>query len=150
MSDLVGFTWSTKGYLDNLFKQEIPLEAKTDQIAAEFDNLDYQIEKLEKYKKIATNKINELKKNKVKTSNECAKWFLECGVDKIEGIGVSSITINKATKPTSKKKKKFISLFSSIEDMQEYLVSQNMGRFEEYEETVESKPPTVRINKRRT
>ena len=147
--NLVNFQWDTKAYLVDLFeKQDIQLEMKTDQLALEFQKMDDEIEKLKEYEKAIKEKIKALEANKLKTSIECAEYFESMGITKLDGVGVSSITLNKPIKEEVVIKKKFISILDK-KGQEEFLIEQGMARYDEVEELKESKPSTLRINKKR-
>ena len=147
--NLVNFQWDTKAYLVDLFeKQDVQLEMKTDQLALEFQKMDDEIEKLKEYEKAIKEKIKALEANKLKTSIECAEYFESMGITKLDGVCVSSITLNKPIKEETVIKKKFISILDK-KGQEEFLIEQGMARYDEVEELKESKPSTLRINKKR-
>jgi kynurenine formamidase len=150
-NEIVNFSWDTKAYMVSLFEGEsdLPVEAKTDQLAFEFNKLDDEISKLKEYKKAIESKIKECEANKVKTSSECAEYLIENGIDRLDGVAISSITLNKPKEATTTTKKVFKSIFKNKAEIEEYLVEQGMGRFEEVEIENEAKPSTLRINLKR-
>jgi hypothetical protein len=150
-NEVINFSWDTKAYMVSLFEGEsdLPVGAKTDQLALEFDKLEDEISKLKEYKKAIDSKIKELEENKTKTSTECAEYFIENGIDKLKGVAISSITLNKPKGATTTTKKVFKSIFKNKAEIEEYLVEQGMGRFEEEEIENEAKPSTLRINRKR-
>ena len=139
-------------YLDNknkeILEQGLPISTLTDDIAFEFDAIDSEIEKLKEYKNFIDKKIKELEANKVETSVRCANWFNNYGITKLEGVAVSSITLNKASEEVESIKKNFISILTK-EQIEEHLINEGLARYEEEIVIKPAKSSTIRINKKR-
>lgn len=93
--------------LKQLKDKNLPIEeGLADYIYLGMNGIDSDIEQLDNYMKVLKDKQAELKANKQATSEKVADWLLDAGLDKINGISVSSITINKATESKESSKER--------------------------------------------
>ena len=140
--------------LQELQSNNLPVEEGiADYIFLGMSNIDKEIEQLTNYQNQIKDKIKELKDNKELTSENIATWLQEeQGVDKIKGISVSSITINKGKDSKSKTviKKEFVTHLTN-EQIQALLIEQGLGHYKEVQstETTKSTNDKIRINKRK-
>ena len=107
-------------------------------------NLDMQLEQLDELTKDINTRKKDIKAQITSIKQEGA-YFLEAqGVDKLEGVLVSSVTITKGKDATVKKK--FVTDLSKKE-IEEYLVTSGLGYYEDIE--VPATKDAIRVNKRK-
>jgi len=125
-------------------EKNLPVEQSlADYIATGMQNIDDEIERLKNYKKMIDEKIKEYQLRKFEISEKVAEYLENVlGVDKLNGLAVSSITI----KPKSESKRKKLVYDIDKKILEEKLVA--LG-FAHYEEEVKINPKQIKINKRR-
>ena len=103
--------------LKQLQDKNLPIEESlADYIFLGMNGIDSDMEQLDNYMKVLKEKQAELKANKQATSEKVAEWLLDTGLDKINGISVSSITINKAKESVTTTKEKDVWYWSDEEE----------------------------------
>ncbi len=146
--------------LDN---QNISFYSKSDRIAEAFVSLDSKIDYLKEQQKLLASLKKQLEIAKTNGKEQVAKALLSFGIDKLEGLAISSITVSDATDETSTKleildEKALIhaGYFSVILDtkaVENALISADQRH--EVEEFADMnivsvhKPASIRINKRK-
>jgi dihydroneopterin aldolase len=139
--------------LKQLESKNLPVEqGLADYIYLGMSGIDNEIEQLLNYQITIDDKINELKANKQATSEKLAEWIELQGLDKLNGISVSSITINKGKESvTTVKKIEELKLNKSLEDCHKFLIENGLAELVEKEKESVSKATntTIKINKKR-
>lgn len=140
--------WKTTHYQN----ENLPVGLIADYIHKGIEEVDQKIENLKKYKTIIDDEIKDLETHKELIKIEAAQWFNENGFDKLQGVEVSSITITKEVEAKEEKtvKKTFITDLSK-EEINDFLVTQNLGKYEKEEVTkvTPKKESMIKINKKR-
>ena len=78
-------------------EKNLPVESSlADYIAFGMEGIENDIEQLSNYKTLIETQIKQAKENQSKVKIECAEWLANQGLDKLNGLNVSSITITKA------------------------------------------------------
>ncbi len=147
-----------------LENENLPFFAKTDKISSALLSIDSKINYIREQTKILQNIKKQLELSRNKAKEEVAKALGSFGIDKLEGIKVSSITITPATETNKPKidildedaliKAGFFSVIVDKKAIEEALYSADQ-RYEveafvkTYIET-KKKPATIRINKRKS
>jgi len=139
--------------LTQLQEKNLPVEqGLADYIYLGMQGIDTDIEQLNNYITTIKDKVNELKANKEDTSHKIAVWLQDTGLDKINGISVSSITINKGkdsvTTTTTVKEFKTDLPQEQINDL---ISENNLGDWVDVEKETKSKPTIdkIKVNKLR-
>ena len=133
-------------------EQNLPIEILTDYIGKGLQQIDDEIQQLKNYKKMIDEKIKDLQNQTFNVKVQGAEFLRENGLDKLEGIEVSSITINSST-PSSEEviqEKTFITDLTQKE-INDFLVTQNLGRYETKDaiKVTNEIPETLKVNKKR-
>jgi len=83
--------------LEQLKAKDLPIESGlADYIAFGMEGIENDIAQLTNYKALIESQIKQAKANQAKVKIECAEWLEGQGLDKLNGLNVSSITITKA------------------------------------------------------
>ena len=139
--------------LQQLESKNLPAESGlADYIYFGVSNIDKKIEQLKNYKDAIIEEMNNLKAYKETVSIDCAEWIQSQGVEKLNGLECSSITINKGHEAKEEKiVKKIFTTNKTEAEIQEFLVSNGIGEFVEKEECkiTPSTKDKIRINKKR-
>lgn len=91
--------------LQQLTAKNIPMESgMADYIAFGMEGIENDIAQLTNYKALIEAQIKQAKENQGKVKIECAEWLGAQGLDKLEGLKVSSITVTKAVEESSESK----------------------------------------------
>lgn len=135
-------------------EKNLPVESSlADYIAFGMEGIENDIEQLSNYKTLIETQIKQAKENQSKVKIECAEWLANQGLDKLNGLNVSSITITKAVEEKNEKVvvKGFKDIFDSEEDLQKYLIEQGVGSFciSEVPKLTPAKPAQIKVNKKR-
>lgn len=94
--------------------------------------------------------IKELEMYEKECKENVATYLSENGIDKLEGIVFSSMTINKGSEATEEIKTKLVRLpIYSKADEEEALIQAGICEYKDEIVTKEAKNPYVRINKRK-
>jgi len=133
-------------------EQNIPIDVLSDYISKGLDEVEAKKAQLKAYKTMIDSEIKDLEAHSTKVKVECAKFMSENGVDKLNGIEVSSITITKEKPQTQEEtiKEEFICDLSKKE-INDFLVTQNLGSYKRTPTTkiVPKVEAMIKINKRR-
>ena len=147
-----------------LENQNISFYSKSDRIAEAFVSLDSKIDYLKEQQKLLASLKKQLEIAKTNGKEQVAKALLSFGIDKLEGLAISSITVSDATDETSTKleildEKALIhaGYFSVILDtkaVENALISADqrheVEEFADMKIELVHKPATIRINRRKT
>ena len=142
--------------LEQLTNNNLPVEqGMADYIYFGVSNIDAKIKQLKAYKDEILKEISSLEKYQDTVKEDIADWIQEQGVEKLNGIECSSITINKEKEETEETKEtkettKFV-LDVSEREMQDYLVASSYAHWEKVsitKVTLASKDK-IRINSKR-
>lgn len=127
-----------------------PVEMFTDFVASELDLLEQKKEQLKNYKEIITKQIKDLEMYEKEAKEDVATYLAESGIDKLEGIVTSSMTISKGSSASEEIKTKIVRLpIYSKADEEEALIDAGICEYKDEIITKEAKNASVRINKRR-
>lgn len=140
--------------LQQLTAKNIPMESgMADYIAFGMEGIDNDIAQLTNYKALIEAQIKQAKENQSKVKIECAEWLGAQGLDKIEGLKVSSITVTKAVECTTNQTftTKFVDTFDTEEEYQNFLIGHGKGKFvrEEHSKLIPAKPAQIKVNQKR-
>ena len=142
----------------------LPFFTKTDRLASALLSIDARAEYIKEQIKLLQHMKKQLELSRTNAKTEVAKAFTSFGIDKLEGVQVSSITVVPA-KETSKTKIRILDenalikagFFTVVVDeaaVEEALYSADQGHeVEAYvDTTIETtqKPAIIRINKRKS
>jgi len=136
-----------------LVENNMPVEQGiADYIYLGMSGMEEEIVKLAEYKKLIDAQIKQIKENKERTSKDIAKW-IECqGVDRLNGIAVSSITITKGKEATSENiiKKEFVTELTPV-NIEALLIEQGLGYYKEVQlvKTTKATSTKIRINSKK-
>ena len=133
-------------------EKNIPIGVISDYIYKGIDEVDLKIEQLGNYKKMIDDEIKDLKMHKETIKIKAAEWFEENGIDKLEGIEVSSITLTKPSEAKEEEKEvKTLICSLSKDEINDFLVTQDLAKYEKKIETkiTPAKASMIKINKRR-
>lgn len=146
-----------------LENNNLPYFTKTDRIASAMNGIDAKIDYIKEQSRLLLHMKKQLELSRTKAKEQIAKALENFGVDKLEGVQVSSITITSASQ-SSKTKIRIIDddalikggYFTVIVDekaVEEALYSADQRHeVEAYVETIietKEKPSSIRINKRK-
>ena len=133
-------------------EQDLPIEILTDYISKGCLQIEDEIEQLKNYKTIIDSKIKDLELQKINVRVQSAEFLRENGLEKLEGIEFSSITITEK-KEASEKKEIVKTFFTDLkkEEINDFLVTQNLGKYTKKEEikVIEEVPEMIKINKKK-
>jgi hypothetical protein len=143
--------------LEQLTAKNLPIESGlADYIAFGMEGIENDIAQLSNYKALIESQIKQAKANQAKVKVECAEWLAGQGLDKINGLNVSSITITNAVEAKTEEKIKEINYFyegyqySSVSLINQLL---NQSQIEEIEipetKIIPAKPAQIKVNKKR-
>lgn len=140
--------WKAQHYQN----ENLPAGLIADYIYKGIEEVDQKIENLKKYKTMIDDEIKDLETHKESIKIETAQWFNENGFDKLQGVEVSSITLTKEVEAKEEKetKKTFICDMSK-DEINDFLVTQNLGKYkkEEVTKVTPKKESMIKINKKR-
>ena len=139
--------------LEQLTNNNLPIEqGMADYIYFGVLNIDAKIKQLKAYKDEILKEIYSLEKYQDTVKEDIAYWIQQQGIEKLNGIECSSITINKGNKEIKEIKEttKFILDVSEIE-MQDYLVASSYAHWEKVSTTkvTLASKDKIRINSKR-
>jgi len=114
-----------------LTEKNLPVEAGiADYIFMGMNGIDEDIKQLTDYKALIDSQIKQAKENKERTSKDIAKWIESQGVDKLNGIAVSSITITKGKAESEETIiTKSFKCDLDQQELQDFLIKHVKGRF---------------------
>ena len=139
--------------LEQLTNNNLPVEqGMADYIYFGVSNIDSKIKQLKAYKDEILKEISSLEKYQDTVKEDIADWIQEQGIEKLNGIECSSITISKGKEEVEEIEEttKFI-LDVSEREMQDYLVASSYAHWEKVsitKVTLASKDK-IRINSKR-
>ena len=146
-----------------LENNNIPYFTKTDRIANAMNGIDVRIDYIKEQSKLLQHMKKQLELSRIKAKEQIAKALENFGVNKLEGVQVSSITITPASQ-SSKTQLKIIDkdalikggFFTVVVDekavVEAHYSADQRHEVEAYVETIietKEKPSSIRINKRR-
>ena len=139
--------------LEQLTNNNLPVEqGMADYIYFGVSNIDAKIKQLKAYKDEILKEIKNLEAYKSTVSEEIAEWIQEQGIDKLNGLEVSSITINKGSeeKEETSESVKFV-LDVDNERMEKFLVENGLAHYEKVTTTkvTLATKDKIRINSKR-
>lgn len=133
-------------------EQDLPIEILTDYIGKGCLQIEDEIEQLKNYKTIIDSKIKDLELQKINVRVQSAEFLRENGIEKLDGIEFSSITITEK-KEASEKKEIVKTFFTDLkkEEINDFLVTQNLGKYTKKEEirVIAEVPEMIKINKKK-
>lgn len=139
--------------LEQLTNNNLPVEqGMADYIYFGVSNIDAKIKQLKAYKDEILKEVKNLKTYKSTVSKEIAEWIQEQGIDKLNGLECSSITINNGNKETEENiiTKKFITHLTQ-DEIYNVINEQGLGHWvvnQEVKVSLATKD-TIRINSKR-
>ena len=139
--------------LEQLTNNNLPIEqGMADYIYFGVSNIDAKIKQLKAYKDEILKEVKNLETYKSSVSEEIAEWIQSQGIDKLNGLEVSSITINKGSEEIEEtiETVKFV-LDVDNDRMEKYLVENSLAHYEKIattKVTLASKDK-IRINSKR-
>ena len=139
--------------LEQLTNNNLPVEqGMADYIYFGVSNIDAKIKQLKAYKDEILKEVKNLEEYKSTVSEEIAEWIQEQGIDKLNGLEVSSITINQGSeeKEEIRESVKFV-LDIENKTMEEHLVSLGYAHYEKVTTTkvILATKDKIRINSKR-
>ena len=139
--------------LEQLTNNNLPVEqGMADYIYFGVSNIDAKIKQLKAYKDEILKEVKNLEAYKSTVSEEIAEWIREQGIDKLNGLECSSITINKGSEEIEEAVEtvKFV-LDVSEREMQDYLVANSYAHWEKVTTTkvTLATKDKIRINSKR-
>lgn len=139
--------------LEQLKTKNLPVESgMADYVAFGVQNIDQDVEQLENYVKQLQEAIKAKKAHKTKVLEDVAEWLQEQGLDKLNGVMCSSITIAKAKE--AKEEKKVFEVFEhdlTQEEIEQAILESGNGEYIK-KETTKITPATkakIKVNSRR-
>ena len=142
--------------LDQLKVKNLPIESGlADYIAFGMQGIESDIEQLTNYKALIEAQIKQAKENQGKVKIECAYWLQGQGLDKLNGLNVSSITITKASEVTIKEKEYHAYYYENETHFKDHILEQlikdGVIKIEKIVEKVEvpAKLAQIKVNKKR-
>ena len=139
--------------LEQLTNNNLPIEqGMADYIYFGVSNIDAKIKQLKAYKDEILKEVKNLETYKSTVSEEIAEWIQGQGVDKLNGLEYSSVTINKGIEEIEEtiETVKFV-LDVDNDRMEKYLVENSLAHYEKItttKVTLASKDK-IRINSKR-
>ena len=115
-----------------------------DYIGICLSNLDAQLSQLDEVTKEITARKSDLKAQITSIKQEAAYFLGEQGIDKLEGVLTSSVTITKGKSETTKK---VFKLLVPKKESEEFLVDSGLAVYESV--AVPETKDTIRVNKRK-
>lgn len=139
--------------LEQLTNNNLPVEqGMSDYIYFGVSNIDAKIKQLKAYKDGILKEVENLETYKSTVIEEIAEWIQEQGIDKLNGLECSSITINKGSeeKEETSESVKFV-LDISEKEMQDYLIVSGLAHYEKVTTTkvTLATKDKIRINSKR-
>ena len=139
--------------LEQLTKNNLPVEqGMADYIYFGVSNIDAKIKQLKAYKDEILKEVKNLEAYKSTVSEEIAEWIQGQGVDRLEGLEVSSITINQGSeeKEETSESVKFV-LDVDNDRMEKFLVENGLAHYEKVTTTkvTLATKDKIRINTKR-
>ena len=139
--------------LEQLTNNNLPVEqGMADYIYFGVSNIDAKIKQLKAYKDEILKEVKNLEEYKSTVSEEIAEWIQGQGVDRLEGLEVSSITINQGSeeKEETSESVKFV-LDVDNERMEKFLVENGLAHYEKVTTTkvTLATKDKIRINTKR-
>ena len=118
--------------LEQLTKNNLPVEqGMADYIYFGVSNIDAKIKQLNAYKDEILKEVKNLETYKSTVSEEIAEWIQSQGVERLEGLEVSSITINQGGEEKEETNETFKFVFDVPEaHYQEFLVENGFAHWE--------------------
>lgn len=141
-------TWKLAQYQE----QNIPVGVISDYMAKGLDEVDLKVEQLKNYKKLIDQEIKDLESHKEVVKVKAAEWLQENGIDRLEGVEISSITLTKPSEAKEEKKiEKTLVCTMSKNEINDFLVTQDLAKYDKKEVTkiTAAKPAMIKINKKR-
>lgn len=137
-----------KWKIEQTKEKNLPMERVADYVADTLISFDTRAKEIDNEIAFLREKKQEMKHKKQKVSEGVATFFLENGLEKFEGMKISSLTVTQAKEATTKTTKKFETPLTTSE-IEEFLIMHGKGKIVEV--TTQTKPTnaTIRINKRR-
>ena len=139
--------------LEQLTNNNLPVEqGMADYIYFGVSNIDAKIKQLKDYKDEILKEVKNLEEYKSTVSEEIAEWIQEQGIDKLNGLECSSITINKGSekKEETSESVKFV-LDIDNDRMEKFLVENGLAHYEKVTTTkvTLATKDKIRINTKR-
>lgn len=139
--------------LEQLTNNNLPIEqGMADYIYFGVSNIDAKIKQLKAYKDEILKEVKNLEAYKSTVSEEIAEWIQGQGVDRLEGLEVSSITINQGSeeKEETSESVKFV-LDVDNDKMEKFLVENGLAHYEKITTTkvTLATKDKIRINTKR-
>lgn len=141
-------TWKLAQYQE----QNIPVGVISDYIAKGLDEVELKVDQLKNYKELIDQEIKDLESHKEVVKIKAAEWLQENGIDRLEGVEISSITLTKPCEAKEKKKiEKTLVCTMSKNEINDFLVTQDLAKYDKKEVTkiTPAKPAMIKINKKR-
>lgn len=139
--------------LEQLKSKNLPVESGlADYIAFGVENIDNDISQIDNYIKQLQAEKKAKATHKTKVLEEVAEWLQGQGLAKINGVIVSSITINKGLEATeTKSTNKVFENYLSEEETHQLLIDTGNGCLRDVEtiETTKATQDKIKINKKR-
>jgi len=150
MSDMIKFDFmDIPTQISEIMEADKPTEQKIDNLGLSIVRLNTDIDSLKAYKKEVSNaidgQINSQIKNLENVKIEGARYFKENGIDKVNGIAISSITLTKEQKAGTELKE--VSLTSS--EMKNLLKANGLPTTKLEDVAIKEKSSMLKVNKRR-
>lgn len=139
--------------LEQLTNNNLPVEqGMADYIYFGVSNIDAKIKQLKAYKDEILKEVKNLEEYKSTVSEDIAEWIQNQGIDKLNGLECSSITINKGSeeKEETSESVKFV-LDVDNERMEKFLVENGLAHYEKVTTTkvTLATKDKIRINTKR-
>jgi hypothetical protein len=156
--------WFHQSITDILQNRDISSYIKADRIAEAFISVDAKIEYIKEQQRLLASLKKQLELAKAYAKEEVANTLLSLGVEKLEGLRVSSITTTKATDKSVAKleildedallNRGFFKVEVDTEAVEKALLSADqrheVQRYADMNIALVHKPATIRINKRKS
>lgn len=156
--------WFAQSVMEILQTPTVSSYIKADRIAEAFISLDAKIDYIKEQQRLLTNLKKQLETAKSIAKEEVSKALITLGVEKIEGLTISSITATKATDKSVAKleildedellNRGFFKVEVDKEAVEKALLSADqrheVEQFSDMKIELVHKPATIRINKRKT
>ncbi len=155
--------WFYNSVIAILENKNISSYSKSDRIAEAFMSLDSKIDYIKEQQKLLASLKKQLETAKSNGKEEVSKALLSFGIDKLEGLAISSITVSKATDKSIAKLEildekslinaGYFSVILDTEAVEKALLSDQRHEVEQFADmsiVSVNKPATMRINKRKS
>lgn len=133
-------------------EQNLPIEILTDYIGKGLVQIEDEIVQLKNYKSLIDDKIKGLQEQIKNVKIQSAEFLRENGIDKLDGVEFSSITIT-AKKDGYEEKQEVKTFHTDLteDEINDFLVTQNLGHYtkENVTKIVLDTPEMVKVNKKR-